>query len=171
MKDKIIAVVLFIVMILNCFDVVADIHLGVPLWHILEESLIVLISGLCAVYVMFEMHKRGQKLHGIAARLAHADQELENITEDMRAARSQYSEVIHQQFKAWALTEGEQQVGLLLLKGLSFKEIAEVRSTKEKTVRQQASALYAKAGLEGRHEFSAWFLEDFLSHSQAKEVP
>ena len=170
MKDKIIAVILFIIMTLNCFDVIADIHLGVPLWHILEESLIVLISGLCAAYVMFEMHKRGQKLHGIAARLAHADQELKNITEDMRAARSQYSEVIHQQFKAWALTEGEQQVGLLLLKGLSFKEIAEVRTTKEKTVRQQASALYAKAALEGRHEFSAWFLEDFLSHPQAQKV-
>ena len=171
MKDKIIAVVLFIIMILNCFDVIADIHLEVPLWHILEESLIVLVSGFCAVYVMFEMHKRGQKLHGITARLAHADQELKNITEDMRAARSQYSEVIHQQFKAWALTEGEQQVGLLLLKGLSFKEIAEVRNTKEKTVRQQASALYTKAGLQGRHEFSAWFLEDFLSHPQAHEVP
>ena len=162
---------LFIIMALNCFDVIADIHLGVPLWHILEESLIVLVSGLCAAYVMFKMRKRAQELHGIAARLAHADQELENITEDMRVARSQYNEVIHQQFKAWALTQGEQKVGLLLLKGLSFKEIAEVRSTKEKTVRQQASALYAKASLEGRHEFSVWFLEDFLSHPQVQEAP
>ena len=28
--------------------------------------------------------------------------------------------------------------------------------------RQQASAIYGKSGLDGRHEFSAWFLEDFL---------
>ena len=49
-----------------------------------------------------------------------------------------------------------------LLKGLSFDEIATVRDTKEKTVRQQATAIYRKSGLNGRHEFAAWFFEDFL---------
>lgn len=49
----------------------------------------------------------------------------------------------------------------MLLKGLSFKEIAVVRDTVEKTVRQQASALYRKSGLSGRHELAAWFIEDF----------
>jgi len=29
--------------------------------------------------------------------------------------------------------------------------------------RQQASTIYGKSGLEGRHAFSAWFLEDFLA--------
>jgi len=53
-------------------------------------------------------------------------------------------------------------VALLLLKGLSFEEIASVRDTKEKTVRQQASSIYRKSGLNGRHEFAAWFFEDFL---------
>jgi DNA-binding CsgD family transcriptional regulator len=52
---------------------------------------------------------------------------------------------------------------LLLLKGLSLKEIASVRGTKEMTVRQQASSIYNKSNLGGRHEFSAWFLEDFLN--------
>jgi len=51
---------------------------------------------------------------------------------------------------------------MLLLKGLSFEEIASVRDTKEKTVRQHATAIYRKSGLNGRHEFSAWFFEDFL---------
>jgi len=32
----------------------------------------------------------------------------------------------------------------------------------EKTVRQQASAIYSKAGLSGRHAFSAWFIEELL---------
>jgi len=45
---------------------------------------------------------------------------------------------------------------------LSFKEIAAVRKTLEKTVRQQASSIYKKAGVSGRHEFSAWFIEDIL---------
>jgi DNA-binding CsgD family transcriptional regulator len=37
-----------------------------------------------------------------------------------------------------------------------------VRDTHEKTVRQQASAIYRKAGVSGRHAFAAWFIEDFL---------
>ena len=51
---------------------------------------------------------------------------------------------------------------MLLLKGLSLKEIAAVRNTHEKTTRQQASAIYRKAGVTGRHAFSAWFIEDYL---------
>ena len=39
---------------------------------------------------------------------------------------------------------------------------ADLRSTLEKTVRQQASSIYQKAGVSGRHAFAAWFLEDYL---------
>ena len=37
-----------------------------------------------------------------------------------------------------------------------------VRGTAEKTIRQQASSIYQKANILGRHSFSAWFIEDFL---------
>jgi DNA-binding CsgD family transcriptional regulator len=37
-----------------------------------------------------------------------------------------------------------------------------LRGTAEKTIRQQASAIYKKAGVAGRHVFSAWFMEDLL---------
>ena len=53
-------------------------------------------------------------------------------------------------------------LGRLLLKGLSLKEIAAIRETLEKTVRQQVSSIYKKAELSGRHAFSAWFIEDAL---------
>lgn len=163
MKDRIIAIALSIIMILNFFDVLTDIELGVPIWHIVEESIIVLISGLGASYLIFDIHKRSKQLRQLAETLSESHRHLDNITEKMLQARKEYSEVIHQQFDDWKLTEGEQQVGMLLLKGLSFKEIAAVRSTKEKTVRQQASTIYGKTNLEGRHEFSGWFFEDFLA--------
>lgn len=162
MKDRIIATGLTIIMILNFIDVITDIGLGVPLWHIIEESVIVLLSGMGAAYLIYENFQRSNRLAHLAENLSKSNQHLENITEKMKLARKQYSEVIHQQFDDWQMTKGEQQVGLLLLKGLSFKEIAVVRNTKEKTVRQQASTIYKKSDLEGRHEFSAWFLEDFL---------
>lgn len=84
----------------------------------------------------------------------------------MMDARHEYSGVIQTQFSQWTLTRSEQEVAMLLLKGLSFKEISALRSTKEKTVRQQASDIYSKADVEGRHEFAAWFLEDFMQQGQ-----
>jgi DNA-binding NarL/FixJ family response regulator len=56
----------------------------------------------------------------------------------------------------------EREVGLLLLKGLSHKEIAGVLDKSERTVRQQSLGIYKKAGLAGRAELSAFFLEDLL---------
>ncbi|HJS34466.1 MAG TPA: hypothetical protein VJ766_03150, partial [Pseudoxanthomonas sp.] len=41
-------------------------------------------------------------------------------------------------------------------------EIADLRGTHEKTVRAQSASIYAKAGLAGRSELAAFFLEDLL---------
>ena len=54
-------------------------------------------------------------------------------------------------------------MALLLLKGLSIKEIAQVRGVSERTVHEQARAVYSKAGLTGRTALSAFFLEDLLA--------
>jgi DNA-binding CsgD family transcriptional regulator len=72
-------------------------------------------------------------------------------------------EAIDAQFSRWNLTEAEREVALLLLKGLSVKEISAVRVTSERTIRAQSAALYAKAGLTGRAALSAFFLEDLLA--------
>ena len=170
MKDYLIAAALGVIMTLNTLDVITDITLGVPRWHIIEEGVIVLISAIGFVYLLWEMRRRSGEMKVLAHNLRNADQQLQDITEGMQRARSRFSETIHQQFLAWGLTLSEQQVAMLLLKGLSFREIAVVRETREKTVRQQASSIYAKSGLDGRHAFAAWFLEDFLGVDPASEV-
>ncbi len=164
MKDKVIAVILAIIMVLNFFDVLTDISLGVPAWHIFEESLIVLASAFGTVFLLLEIRGRTKHIAHLKQALAASDNKLLNISEEMQTARTKYSEVIYQQFNDWQLTKSEQEVAMLLLKGLSFREISGVRDTQEKTVRQQASKIYSKANVEGRHEFSAWFLDDFLVH-------
>ena len=167
MKDLGVAIILAVIMLLNLADVVTDINLGVPTWHIIEESMIVLAAGLTATYLIIEMRGRARELVRLTETLSRADEQIANVTEEMRNARRQYAELIHQQFDAWNLTLSEQQVAMLLLKGLSFKEIALVRDTREKPVRQQASTIYAKSGVDGRHAFAAWFLEDFLTAEPA----
>jgi putative tricarboxylic transport membrane protein len=72
------------------------------------------------------------------------------------------SEQIDRQFARWGLTAAEREIALLMLKGLRHKEIASVRETSERTVRQQALTIYKKAGLDGRTDLAAFFLEDLL---------
>ena len=106
-----------------------------------------------------------------------------NLIHDLEVARAQgqrwraeartllngLGEAMEAQFSRWNLTEAEREVALLLLKGLSLKEIAAVRNTSERTVRAQARALYSKAGLSGRAALSAFFLEDLLAPIEVLE--
>lgn len=82
---------------------------------------------------------------------------------ESRALLNGLGQAIEQQFSRWSLTDAEREVALLLLKGLSTKEIAAVRGASERTVREQARSIYAKAGLTGRAALSAFFLEDLLA--------
>lgn len=165
MKDRLIATLLMIIMVLNFFDVLTDISLGVPIWHIFSESLIVAISGIGAIFLIKEIYAKTSNVAKLKKELMISDDKLKNISAEMMNARTQYAEVIHSQFEQWSLTKSEQEVAMLLLKGLSFREISSLRNTKEKTVRQQASLIYNKVGVQGRHEFAAWFLEDFMQIS------
>lgn len=74
-------------------------------------------------------------------------------------------------FRSWQLTQAEQEIAWLLLKGFSFAEIAGLRDVKEKTLRQQASSIYGKANVSGRSELSATFLEDVLAIDAADRAP
>ncbi len=73
------------------------------------------------------------------------------------------------QFQEWGMTPAEREVGLLMLKGLSHKEIAALRATTEATVRQQAQSIYRKANLPGKTAFSAFFLEDLFAPEEAMD--
>lgn len=162
MRDGVITLILLIIMVLNFFDVLTDISLGAPLWHIFSESSIVLVSAIGAIFLIKDMKARTLDIVNLKQELTVSDDKLKNISQEMKNARHEYSAVIHSQFERWSLTPSEQAVALFLLKGLSFKEISGVRNTKEKTVRQQASIIYSKANVGGRHEFAAWFFEDFI---------
>lgn len=71
-------------------------------------------------------------------------------------------EEMEKQFQTWGMTSAEREIGLLILKGLSHKEVANLRTTSEATVRQQAQSIYRKADLPGKTAFTAYFLEDLV---------
>ncbi len=151
------------VMVSNIIDFVMDIANTAPWWHIVEEFVVISLAISLIVYLVLELKQKKRDLIELASELKTTEYSLNQSTAFIHNARREYSQVIHQQFDEWQLSESQQQIALLLLKGLSFNEIAAIRATKEKTVRQQASEIYKKAGVAGRHAFSAWFFEDFLN--------
>jgi DNA-binding CsgD family transcriptional regulator len=72
------------------------------------------------------------------------------------------SRAIDRQFDVWELTPAERQVALFLLKGYSHKAIAHHSDRSAQTVRQHAASAYRKAGVSGRAQLSAFFLEDLM---------
>ena len=102
--------------------------------------------------------------------LATARREGSKWRDTAKAHMAGLSGAIAAQFRAWALTEAEADVAGLMLKGLSHKEIASLRQCSEATVRQHATAVYRKSGLNSRSQLTAFFLEDLLQPDAGASV-
>ena len=100
---------------------------------------------------------------GLTHQMAGVRKDAARWQQESRAAAQGLGEAMDRQFDRWRLTAAEREVGLLLIKGLSLREVAHVRGTSERTARQQALGLYRKAQVKGRSELAAFFLEDMLA--------
>lgn len=88
---------------------------------------------------------------------------IDNTEQEVIQLQAHLSEVIDNEFRRWSLTNTEKEIAILLIKGFSMQEIAGIRGVKEKSVRQQATGVYAKAGVSGRYELTSHFIEDLLA--------
>jgi DNA-binding CsgD family transcriptional regulator len=138
------------------------------LFELLEISPIVLTS--VGTVLLFRVSSRQHEEHLKVIRdLELARAQGHRWRTESRSLLNGLGQAIETQFSRWNLTEAEREVALLLIKGLSHKEIAAVRAVSERTVREQARAIYSKAGLTGRTALSAFFLEDLLAPIEGLE--
>ncbi len=161
-KETVLIVVLLLVGLTSGLDLLTDLSEGASVSHIFKEALVILLAVILIIWILYEQRQQVAQIHHLKTELAQSKKQQGKAHSYILSARKQLSEVISKQFDEWNLTLSEKEVGWLLLKGFSLKEIAAIRDTLEKTVRQQASAIYKKAQLSGRHAFSAWFIEDLL---------
>jgi DNA-binding CsgD family transcriptional regulator len=142
-----------------------DLALGDIFFEALQLALLV---GCTVALALVGLRVRAQEEESLVLRqdLQAIGARGERWRQEMAVHLRELGRAIQAQFAAWGLTAAEQEVGLLLLKGFSHKEIARFRDTAESTIRQQATSIYQKANVGGRAALSAYFLEELLLPGQ-----
>jgi DNA-binding NarL/FixJ family response regulator len=138
-----------------------DMTLDEILWELVEPTLIVMTAA-GVVYLLNRTKRQHKQQLTLIRDLEVARAEGAEWRADMRELLRGLGSAIDSQFDRWSLTPAEREVAMLLLKGLSHREIAALRDASEATVRQQARSVYSKSDLSGRAALSAFFLEDLL---------
>lgn len=143
-------------------DLATDYSQGVSTLHVFAEGLVIAL-------VLGGVTLLGRRWRRLRRQTRELEEKLQVSREDAKRWRREakdalegLGEAIDRQFDRWELTPAEREVALFLLKGFSHKEIAEYRDVSDRTVRQQAHAVYEKADVAGRAQLSAFFLEDLL---------
>jgi DNA-binding CsgD family transcriptional regulator len=160
---------LLLVMVGGLVDLILDAPDSVWSLHVLFEIGMV-VSSLAFAVVLFRGWRRSAaalsrtrlSLEESQRLVAQRQAERDAWRNSAESALAGFSEAINRQFDAWQLTRAERDVALLILKGAGHKQAAAQLERSERTVRQHAVEVYRKAGLQGRAELSAFFLQDLM---------
>jgi putative tricarboxylic transport membrane protein len=135
---------------------------GSPAGHGIAQSIAL---GLAAValglvgWLSYRLRQRRRLAAELELRCRALSGELQQSTVDIGRL---VKDGIDGDFIDWNLSSAESDIAWFMLRGLPMKEIANLRGTSERTVRQQAQAIYRKAGLEGRSDLAGRVLERFI---------
>jgi len=151
-----------LIAILVGWDLVSDQGAGVDTLHLVIEFLVLLIAAASGMFLILRDWQQRRRLRELAG-------QIHQVRADSARWRARYQDTIRglgnaiqAQFVEWNLSAAESEIALLILKGLGLGEIAALRDTSERTVREQARAVYRKSGTANRASLSAFFLEDLL---------
>lgn len=170
-ERAIVAFILLAIIIMIGIDIVSDTKEGARLSHIAAEGFAGMAALLGYSYVMIKSMKSKRDLEKAQQNLVQSRQEAVYWKQNAQKFIEGLSQAIDDQFQVWSFSPTEKEVALLILKGLSSKEIADIRGVADKTVRTQATAIYEKSGLGGRAELAAFFLEDLLAARGEQATP
>ncbi|HET9983660.1 MAG TPA: helix-turn-helix transcriptional regulator [Longimicrobiales bacterium] len=139
-------------------------------FHVVFETLMVAGALLMATTLWLGWWRAERSIGDLRRTLEQRRAERDAWQTSARLALEGLGRAIDERFRAWGLTPAEREVALLLLKGHSHKHIARDTGRSDRTVRQHAAAVYEKAGLAGRAELAAFFLEDLMLPAGDREV-
>lgn len=160
--DRVVAVIMAVVVIGGITDLILD--QPTTLWsaHVLMEIGLILVSLGALVYLARGWLGARRTLAETRRDLGQRQQERDAWRTRAEQALAGLGREVSRQCDDWGLTPAERDTALMLLKGFSFRQIANLTGRSERTVRQHAVAVYGKSGLAGRAELSGFFLGDLL---------
>lgn len=144
-------------------DVWTDWLAGAAYYHVYLEAAVVFVSTFGIYWIWKDNSTLRSNIKGVNQELIISKVESEKWRKEHQSLIQGLGSAIEKQLIAWEFSLTERDIAILLLKGLSFKEIADLRNGSEKTVRQHSLKIYEKSNLAGRAELSAFFLEDLLA--------
>ncbi|MBW7858741.1 MAG: LuxR family transcriptional regulator [Leptonema sp. (in: Bacteria)] len=141
--------------------------------HQISEIILVSIITVHAIYLLIRHRQAvgfaGQEIERIQKEADNAWHEAARIGAEMNRYRTANKDILHSmrqamndQFNRWSFSPEEKRAALLIIQGLTFREIAGRLNKSEKTIRNQSLSIYEKAGMTGRHDLAAFFLLDIL---------
>lgn len=163
-KDSLFIAGIFVVIaIVILIDVINDLKAGGSLIHVGLEICVVGLALAALGWIGIRSFRAMQdRIEVSQQRLQELEGEAARWREQVARLKPNLEDALTKQFKAWKFTEAEEEIARLILKGLSNKEIAEVRASSEKTIKQHTTAIYRKSGLTSRSQIAAFFLEDLF---------
>ena len=84
------------------------------------------------------------------------------LAKQLDAATGAFQSGINGYFEQWGSSEAEKDIALFTIKGMTISEIAEIRRTKQSTIKTQSSAIYRKTGVASRSQLVSLLIEELL---------
>ena len=89
--------------------------------------------------------------------------EIKTSHQELEVLKGGLTREIEKQFNSWQLTPSEKEVAWLILKGISYSDIAKVKDISKRTVDQHSGSIFKKSNSSNRHEFVSGFIEEILT--------
>lgn len=152
-----------IIAFLGFTDLVLDsLEIENPIHLVIEISFVVFAAG-SGTYMSIAYYRDRVALDETTERLGDANRQLDEWKERHRVLISDMKRSILGQFRTWDFSPSEMDVAMYLIRGYSHKQISGFLNKSERTVRNQSLNIYRKAGMTGRSELAAFFMEDLFS--------
>jgi len=153
-------------LVLLLLDLRADYLYGIPFTHMILEIALFFCCLVAFSYfsdlALKQYKSQNQQLLKLQKNIQDKDTQLSTLNKKVKSYKEEFRLEIENTFRQWGFTRAEAEVASLLLKGLSTKEVAELRQANEQTVRSQCSSIYKKSKLENRSQLSSYFLDDLI---------
>ncbi|PSL19470.1 helix-turn-helix transcriptional regulator [Shimia abyssi] len=120
-----------------------------------------LFEALVTLALLFGLAFTGNELRHLLSRHTH-------LEDQIKVASGAFGDVLETRFIDWELTGAEREVAILAIKGFSIAEMADLRDTKQGTIKAQCASVYKKADVSGRLQLLSVFLDDLLADDLVK---